>query len=102
MSHTAVPQNLNRTPLHDVHAALGAKMVPFAGWEMPVHYPTGITAEHRAVREGCGVFDVSHMGEFLVRGPGAVEFVNYVTSNNVAGLAEGQAHYSTLLNQRGT
>ncbi len=93
---------LRRTPLHDIHVALGAKMVPFAGYEMPVQYPTGITAEHKAVREACGLFDVSHMGEFLVRGPGAVEFVNYVTTNNVAALVEGQVHYSGILNDRGT
>ncbi|MDQ3082232.1 MAG: glycine cleavage system aminomethyltransferase GcvT, partial [Gemmatimonadota bacterium] len=65
-------------------------------------YPTGITTEHRAVREKCGLFDVSHMGEFIVRGPGAVEFVNYVTTNDVAALDIGQAHYSTILNDRGT
>ncbi len=93
---------LKRTPLTDVHTALGAKLVPFAGYLMPVQYPTGITAEHRAVREKCGLFDVSHMGEFIVRGPGAVDFVNYVTTNDVAGMAVGQAHYSTILNDRGT
>ena len=93
---------LKRTPFHDIHAALGAKLVPFAGYEMPVQYPTGITAEHRAVREACGVFDVSHMGEFIVRGSQAVDFVNYVTTNDVAKLAEGQVHYSTILNERGT
>jgi aminomethyltransferase len=93
---------LKRTPFHDLHAALGAKLVPFAGYEMPVQYPTGITAEHRAVREGCGVFDVSHMGEFIVRGPDAIPFVNYVTTNDVAKLAQGQVHYSTILNERGT
>jgi aminomethyltransferase len=93
---------LKRTPFHDLHVALGAKMVPFAGYEMPVQYPTGITVEHKAVRESCGLFDVSHMGEFLVRGPGAVDFVNYVTTNNVAALAVGQVHYSGILNDRGT
>ena len=102
MSKSAAAQNLRRTPLHDVHVALGAKMVPFAGYEMPVQYPTGITAEHAAVRTRAGLFDVSHMGEFLVRGPGAVDFVNYVTSNDVAALAVGQAHYSTILNEQGT
>jgi aminomethyltransferase len=102
MAHAAPPQTLKRTPLHDVHVALGAKMVPFAGYEMPVQYPTGITAEHKAVRQKAGLFDVSHMGEFLVRGPGAIDFVNYVTTNNVAKLEEGQAHYSTILNERGT
>jgi aminomethyltransferase len=93
---------LKRTPLHEAHLALGAKIVPFAGYEMPVHYPGGISAEHRAVREGCGVFDVSHMGEFWINGARAVDFVNYVTSNDVAALAVGQAHYSTILNDRGT
>ncbi|HEX6964745.1 MAG TPA: glycine cleavage system aminomethyltransferase GcvT [Gemmatimonadaceae bacterium] len=102
MAHPATSQQLKRTPFHDVHIALGAKMVPFAGYEMPVQYSTGITAEHRAVRATCGVFDVSHMGEFDVRGPQAVEFVNYVTTNNVAALAVGQVHYSTILNERGT
>ena len=102
MAQAAAPQTLKRTPLHDVHAALGAKLVPFAGYEMPVQYPTGITAEHKAVRERCGLFDVSHMGEFVVRGPGAIDFVNFVTTNNVAKLAVGQAHYSTILNERGT
>src|SRR2546423_13250719 len=93
---------LKRTPLYHVHVALGAKIVPFAGFEMPVHYPTGITAEHRAVREGAGLFDVSHMGEFIVRGPQAVEFVNYVTTNDVAALKTGQAQYSTILREDGT
>ncbi len=93
---------LKRTPLYDVHAALGAKIVPFAGYEMPVQYPTGITAEHRAVREKAGLFDVSHMGEFIVRGPQAVEFVNHVTTNDVNALTPGQAQYSTILRVDGT
>ncbi|HET7631917.1 MAG TPA: glycine cleavage system aminomethyltransferase GcvT [Gemmatimonadaceae bacterium] len=93
---------LKRTPFHDIHVALGAKMVPFAGFEMPVQYPTGITAEHHAVRQKCGLFDVSHMGEFKVTGPQAVEFVNYVTTNDVAALEVGQVHYSGILNERGT
>ncbi len=93
---------LKRTPLYDVHAALGAKIVPFAGYEMPVQYPTGITAEHRAVREKAGLFDVSHMGEFIVRGPQAVEFVNHVTTNDVNALKPGQAQYSTILREDGT
>ena len=93
---------LKRTPLYDVHVALGAKIVPFAGFEMPVQYPTGITAEHKAVREKAGLFDVSHMGEFVVRGPQAVDFVNYVTTNDVAALAPGQAQYSTILREDGT
>ena len=93
---------LKRTPLYHVHAALGAKIVPFAGFEMPVQYPTGITAEHKAVREKAGLFDVSHMGEFIVRGPQAVEFVNHVTTNDVAALSPGHAQYSTILREDGT
>src|SRR5947209_12240215 len=82
--------SLKRTPLYDVHVALGAKMVPFAGFVMPVQYPTGSTAEHKAVRERAGLFDVSHMGEFILRGPQAVEFVNYIKTNNVSGSVLGQ------------
>ena len=93
---------LKRTPLHDVHVALGAKIVPFAGYEMPVQYPTGITVEHKAVRETCGMFDVSHMGEVIVRGPDAIRFVSSVTSNDVAALGIGQVQYSTLLRADGT
>src|ERR1051325_1318848 len=91
-----------RTPFHDIHVGLGAKMVPFAGYDMPVQYAQGITVEHKAVREHCGLFDVSHMGEFMIRGARAVDFVNYVTTNDVAALAIGQVHYSTILNDRGT
>src|SRR6185503_4307667 len=94
--------SLKRTPLYDVHRALNAKIVPFAGYEMPVQYPTGITAEHKAVRESAGLFDVSHMGEFVIRGERMVEFVNYVTTNDVAALAVGQVHYSTILYESGT
>ncbi len=93
---------LKRTPLHDVHVALGAKIVPFAGYEMPVNYPQGISTEHKAVREACGLFDVSHMGEVMVKGPDAIRFVNSVTSNDVAALAVGQVQYSTLLREDGT
>jgi aminomethyltransferase len=98
------PSVLKRTPFYEKHVALGAKIVPFAGYEMPVQYPAGITVEHKAVRERCGLFDVSHMGEFIIRGPGssAVDFVNFVTTNDVAALAIGQVHYSTILNDRGT
>ncbi|MES2524989.1 MAG: glycine cleavage system aminomethyltransferase GcvT [Gemmatimonadota bacterium] len=101
MTATA-PGALKRTPLHDIHVALAAKIVPFAGYEMPVTYPQGITAEHNAVRTACGMFDVSHMGECIVRGPDAIRFVNAVTSNDVAALAVGQIHYSTLLRENGT
>jgi aminomethyltransferase len=92
---------LLRTPLHAEHAALGAKLVPFAGYEMPVQYPTGITAEHHAVRRAAGLFDVSHMGEFEVRGERAMEFVQHVTTNDVSKVEVGQAQYGTLLNHDG-
>jgi glycine cleavage system T protein (aminomethyltransferase) len=102
MSSADSTATLKRTPFHDLHVKLGAKMVPFAGFEMPVQYPTGITAEHNAVRQKCGLFDVSHMGEFRITGPQAVEFVTAVTTNDVAALAVGQVHYSGILNDRGT
>ena len=92
---------LQRTPLFDTHRALGAKMVPFAGWEMPVQYAGGILAEHRAVREEAGIFDVCHMGEFEVTGPDRNAFVNRVTTNDVAALAPGQVQYSAFLNESG-
>jgi len=95
-------QALKRTPLHDVHVALGAKMVPFAGFEMPVTYPAGIGAEHKAVRENVGIFDVSHMGEFEITGPDRNAFVQKVTCNDVGALATGQAHYSAILTDKGT
>ncbi len=91
-----------RTPLHEIHVALGAKMVSFAGFDMPVQYPAGITAEHKSVRESVGLFDVSHMGEFMIRGSQAIDFANFVTTNDVAALSVGQAQYSTILNERGT
>lgn len=77
-------------------------MVPFAGHAMPVQYPAGIRAEHAAVRTAAGLFDVSHMGEFTVRGPRAAEFVQYLTVNDVTRVAIGQAQYSALCNERGT
>jgi aminomethyltransferase len=93
---------LKRTPLYDEHVAAGGKIVPFAGWEMPVQYPTGITAEHHAVRRAAGIFDVSHMGEIEVHGQRALDFVQYVTTNDVSRLEVGQAQYSTLLQEDGT
>ncbi|MBK7908608.1 MAG: glycine cleavage system aminomethyltransferase GcvT [Gemmatimonadetes bacterium] len=77
-------------------------MVAFAGFEMPIQYPGGITAEHNIVRNGCGVFDVSHMGEFIIKGKQAIDFVTYVTTNDVAALADGQVHYSGILTEQGT
>ncbi|MGH7475384.1 MAG: glycine cleavage system aminomethyltransferase GcvT [Longimicrobiales bacterium] len=92
---------LARTPLHDEHVDLGARMVPFAGFEMPVHYASGIVAEHRAVREAAGLFDVSHMGELEIRGPDALRLVQRVTTNDAASLAVGQAQYSVLCQEDG-
>ncbi len=94
--------NLKRTPLHAIHTSLGAKMVPFGGFEMPVSYPAGIAAEHRAVREGVGVFDVSHMGEFEITGSDRNAFVQRVTCNDVGALKTGQAQYSAILTEQGT
>jgi aminomethyltransferase len=102
MTTAATSEALRRTPFYDKHVALGAKIVPFAGYEMPVTYPIGLIAEHKAVRERAGLFDVSHMGEFIIRGERAVDFVNYVTTNDVGALVIGQVHYSTILNDRGT
>lgn len=91
---------MKQTPLTDKHRQLGAKMAEFAGYEMPISY-SGLKEEHFAVRQRAGMFDVSHMGEFIVRGPEATELVQYVTSNDVSKLAEGQAQYSCLPNDRG-
>ncbi len=92
---------LRRTPLHDRHVAAGARLVPFAGWEMPVQYPAGIRAEHTAVRERAGVFDVSHMGQIETRGPGAGALLQRLVSNDVTTLAEGGAQYALLCNEDG-
>src|SRR5437899_3031532 len=91
-----------RTPLHQIHVALGAKMVAYGGYDMPVSYPAGISAEHKAVRERVGIFDVSHMGEFEVTGPDRNAFVQRVTCNDVSALVPGQAQYSGILTERGT
>ena len=93
---------LKRTALYEAHKALGAKLVPFAGWEMPVQYPAGILAEHHAVRTGAGIFDVSHMGQFEVTGPDRNAFVNRITCNDVAALESGGVQYSALLTTEGT
>ena len=87
---------LKRTPLYAEHVALGAKIVPFAGYEMPVQYPAGITAEHEAVRTAAGLFDASHMGEFVVRGPQALDLVQRVSINDASGVAVGQCQYTAL------
>jgi len=92
---------LKRTPLYDEHVAAGGKMVPFAGFEMPVQYPTGITAEHKAVREAVGLFDVSHMGEFVVSGPQALDLVQLLSVNDASKLGVGQAQYSVMCTENG-
>lgn len=90
---------MKETALRQVHEALGAKMVPFAGYLMPVSYE-GVNAEHQTVREGVGVFDVSHMGEFLIEGPRALELVQRVSSNDASKLEVGRAQYSCMPNER--
>jgi aminomethyltransferase len=92
--------DLRRTPLYDRHAAAGAKLVPFAGWEMPVQY-AGIREEHLAVRTGAGVFDVSHMGQVHTRGPDALKFLQRMLSNDVRKLPEGGAQYSVMCREDG-
>lgn len=94
-------ESLKRTPLYATHKRLGARMVPFGGWEMPVQY-TSVLEEHRAVREAVGLFDVSHMGEFEVTGSGALALIQRVGTNNAAKLAVGQAQYSLMCRENGT
>jgi aminomethyltransferase len=91
---------LKRTPLFDVHVKAGAKMVPFGGWEMPVQY-SGIVEEHRAVRGAVGLFDISHMGEFEVRGPRALATLQRLTTNDVSALEVGQVQYALLCHPEG-
>jgi len=93
-------QTLQRTPIHDRHVALSARLVPFAGWEMPVQYE-GVIPEVRAVRSDAGVFDVSHMGELEVEGPHATELLQSVLSNDLDKIAAGAAQYTLLTNERG-
>src|SRR5215211_3296440 len=93
-------QTLLRTPLYERHVALGARLVPFAGWEMPVQYE-GVIPEHRAVRTDSGAFDVSHMGELVVEGPGARDFLQSLLSNDLERIGPGQAQYTLLTNEQG-
>ena len=90
---------LRKTSLNALHRRLGAKMVDFGGWDMPVEYPAsgGLMKEHVAVRTGVGLFDVSHMGDILVRGPQALDAVQWISMNDASRLQENQAHYSALL-----
>jgi len=97
----AVTDDLQRTPLFEAHKSAGARIVPFAGWAMPVQY-AGVVEEHRAVRERAGLFDVSHMGELWLRGPGAEALVHSLVSNDVSKLPVGKALYTVALNEGGT
>lgn len=98
---TPATAEIRKTALNATHRRMGAKMVNFGGWDMPLEY-SGIIAEHVAVRTKAGLFDVSHMGELEIRGPGALDLVQHVTCNNAAKLVAGQAHYSGLMTSRGT
>src|SRR6187549_93927 len=92
--------HIKHVPLNDLHTTLGGKMVPFAGFNMPVRYSSDIE-EHMTVRNGVGVFDVSHMGEFTLKGPNALDLIQRVTSNDASKLVDGQAQYSCLPNETG-
>jgi aminomethyltransferase len=92
---------LKRTPLVDLHRELGAKLVDFAGWEMPVQYPSGILKEHNQCRGAAALFDVSHMGQVLVRGPGAAEAFERLVPGNIKGLGEGRLRYTVFTNDEG-
>ena len=92
---------MKRTPLHDLHLELGAKMVPFAGYEMPVHYPAGIIAEHLHVRTQAGLFDVSHMGQIRITGQNAPEWLETLLPTDIIGLKEGAQRYSFLTTESG-
>src|SRR5687768_8565568 len=85
--------SLRRTPLHPVHVELGARLVPFGGWDMPVQYGTGVLAEHHAVRERAGLFDIGHMGQFGVDGLDALEFIQWVSTHDASRLEVGAAQY---------
>jgi len=99
---TAPALELKKTPLNEVHRRLGGRMVDFGGWDMPVQYPAGTVEEHLRTRTRSGLFDVSHMGEIEVRGNDAISFVNYITSNDVTKLVDGQAQYTALTTPQGT
>ena len=99
---TTTDQPLRRTPLYALHVELGAKMVPFAGYEMPVQYPAGVLKEHLHTRAGAGLFDVSHMGQAFLSGADPAKALERVTPADVQGLKEGMQRYGLLLNERGT
>src|SRR5262252_4577446 len=99
LSSATESQTLRKTALNGLHRRLGAKMVDFGGWDMPVEYPAsgGLMKEHLAVRTGVGVFDVSHMGDILIRGPQALDAVQHITMNDASKLEAGQCQYSAML-----
>ena len=90
-----------KTPLYDTHVKYKGKIVPFAGYLLPVQYDTGVIGEHMAVRTGCGLFDVSHMGEIICRGKDALQNLNMLLTNDYTVMAEGQARYSPMCNEEG-
>ncbi|MGD9415517.1 MAG: glycine cleavage system protein T, partial [Desulfobacterales bacterium] len=92
---------LNKTALNDQHVQLGAHMIEFEGWEMPLHYQSGIVQEHLITRKAAGLFDISHMGRFIVRGEDAVAFLQHVLTNNAAALEEEEGHYTMIPNENG-
>ncbi len=94
-------EEARKTPLYALHAELGGRLVPFAGYWLPVQYETGVIAEHKAVRSACGLFDVSHMGEVALRGPGALDTLQRLLCNDMSGMTDGQVRYSPMLNYNG-
>src|SRR5436853_5781647 len=101
MGSPSSPTGLLRTPLTGVHQRLGARMVDFAGWDMPVQYPSGIIAEHTAVRSDCGLFDLSHMGRVFLRGADALALAQECCTRDLVRLQPGEAAYSLLCTEDG-
>jgi aminomethyltransferase len=90
-----------KTPLYGEHIKLGGKMADFAGWLMPLWYPSGQSIEHHATRRACGIFDICHMGEFRITGPGSLEFLSWILTNDIRRIEDGQAMYNFMLNEKG-
>ena len=94
---------MRRSPLYDEYADYdGIRMVDFGGWELPVHFAAGIVAEHHAVRQKAGLFDISHMGECMVTGPGAAEYLDYLVTNSISTMEDGQILYTLMCYPDGT